>query len=448
MKNIDSLTFLQNITQPFRHVRGYGYEYLLPEGMEDVSNISGQSMRSPFVLCEDGMPLPGQHAQNICIWYSGGGHYNHWGRALYFSTSDNSDPNTNGKHYTLMRTKQNATEQSTPFPQRVHIVLSHSCNLWCRICREKYFSGPFMDMSLFDKIAEEMFPHVTELRLDSGGEILLNKDLPTILKKITNHRVPFFTSSNGMLLTPKKSRQLAESSLHHIQISLDSPVKNTLEWIRRGANFERIIQGVNHLVQARREVGRPFLITFHAAVMRENVRQLPDLVRLAHSLGVEGVTACHLFTHACMDINSSCYWNQPEYNDMLAETIELAKSLNSFFYGPQPFSSSDATPDTEAGFCDYPEHGTYINPDGTVLPCCVAPLMTFGNVREQSFASIWNGEAYRQLRDTYRTETPSFPHCKNCLAKKDNSKSYMSYFAPEHWPAVRQNITSINETSR
>lgn len=448
MRDVDKLTFFLEMTPPFRHVRGHGFEYMLPEGMEDVGNIPGQSMRSPIILCENGIPLLGRHAQNICIWYSGGGHYNHCGRALYFSTSDNSDPNTNGKHYTLMRTQKDELEENTPFPQRVHIVLSHSCNLWCRICREKHFTGPFMEMSLFDKIAEEMFPHVTELRLDSGGEILLNRNLPIILHKVTEHAVPFFTSSNGMLLTPEKSRQLAESSLHHIQISLDSPIKETLEWIRRGANFERIIQGVKHLVQARRDVGRPFLITFHAAAMRETVRQLPELVRLAHRLGVEGVTACHLFTHACMDINSSCFWNQTEYNDMLAETIEVAKSLDSFFYGPQPFSSHDAATDAEAGLCDYPEYGTYINPDGTVLPCCVAPRLALGNMNEQSFASIWNSGAYRQLRATYRTETPSFPHCKNCLARKDNSRSYTSYFAPEHWPAVRQRIATIKEANR
>ena len=95
MRDVDKLTFYLEMTPPFRHVRGHGFEYMLPEGMEDVSNIPGQSMRSPLILCENGIPLPGRHAQNICIWYSGGGHYNHWGQALYFSASDNSDPNTN-----------------------------------------------------------------------------------------------------------------------------------------------------------------------------------------------------------------------------------------------------------------------------------------------------------------------------------------------------------------
>lgn len=47
MRDVDKLTFYLEMTPPFRHVRGHGFEYMLPEGMEDVSNIPGQSMRSP-----------------------------------------------------------------------------------------------------------------------------------------------------------------------------------------------------------------------------------------------------------------------------------------------------------------------------------------------------------------------------------------------------------------
>jgi radical SAM protein with 4Fe4S-binding SPASM domain len=182
--------------------------------------------------------------------------------------------------------------------------------------------------------------------------------------------------------------------------------------------------------------------------MRENVRQLPDLVRLAHRLGVEGVTGCHLFAHAYMGIDSSCFWNQPEYDKMLAKTIAAAKCLNSFFYGPQPFSvpggASDITAESGPGLCDYPEYGTYINPDGTVMPCCAAPIHALGNVNTQSFAEIWNDHAYQLLRATYRTDKPSLSRCKNCLVKKDQSQDYASYFAPDHWQAVRKRIAAAS----
>lgn len=435
---LDTSLFPLELKPPFRHVRGHGYEYILPKWTEDYGNIPGQSMRSPFILCENGKPLWGRHATNVDIWYCGGGHYSQWGAGLYFAPSDNSDPNTNGKRYTVHMAQPTPTP---PLPQRVHITLSHSCNLWCRICREKPLGGPFMDLRLFDKIAEELFPTASELRLDSGGEILLNKDLPHILKTIAHYGTPFFSSSNGMLLTREKALLLAESTLHHIQISLDSPVAETLEWIRRGAQFDKIINNVKLLVQARRDVGRPFLITFHAAIMRENVRQLPDLVRLAHELGIEGVTGWHLFTQPHMDIGSSCFWDQTTYDEMLEQTIAVARGLNSFFYGPQPFAHRNTvTGNDERGYCDYPEYGTYIDPDGSVRPCCVAPFIVLGDLNKDSFMSIWNSETYERLRKTYRTDHPSLPRCKDCLTRRDTTAQYKSFFAPQHWTVVQQRM--------
>lgn len=436
---LDTSLFPLELKPPFRHVRGYGYEYVLPKCTEDYGNIPGQSMRSPFILHEDGKPLLLRHATNVDIWYCGGGRYSQWGAGLYFAPSDNSDPNTNGKRYTVHMVQP--SPDTHPLPQRVHVTLSHSCNLWCRICRDKPITGPFMELRLFDKIAEELFPTTSELRLDSGGEILLNRDLPLILKKIAQYGTPFFSSTNGMLLTREKACLLAESTLHHIQISLDSPVAETLEWIRRGAKFDKIINNIKLLVQARRDVGRPFLITLHAAIMRENVRQLPDLVRLAHELGVEGVTGWHLFTQPHMHIDSSCFWDQGTYDEMLEQTIAIARGLNSFFYGPQPFANHTADTGTaERGYCDYPEYGTYIDPDGTVCPCCIAPHIVLGNLRETSFASIWNGDAYKRLRRTYRTDHPSVPRCKDCLTRRDTTAQYEPFFAPQHWTAVQQRM--------
>ncbi|MDR1241380.1 MAG: radical SAM protein [Deltaproteobacteria bacterium] len=434
------------VKPPFRHVRGYGYEALLPEKFEAMGNIVGQSMRSPLEFCENGKALPVRHAQNIGIWYAGGGHYNHVGRCIYFSLPDNSDPNTNGRRYTVRAPKALSPQGGRPFPKRVHVVLSHTCNLWCRICREAPFSGPVMEMALFDKIAGECFAFATELRLDSGGEILLNNRLPSILRRAAEYGLPIFASSNGMLLTPKKARLIAESTVHHIQISVDSPVKETLEWIRRGANFERIKRGLRNLVRARKDVGRPFLISIHAAVMRENVRQLPDLVRFASELGIEGVTACHLFAHDCMGIDSSCFWSQAEYDDMRARAIELARSLDSFFYGPQPFAEA-AENNCIAGWCDYPEYGTYINPDGTVMPCCIAPNFPLGVMNTQSFTEIWNGERYEMLRRTYRTDAPSLARCKACLVQ-EHLQDYMAFFSPAHWEKVRRKMEASSHRAQ
>jgi len=56
---------------------------------------------SRLVIYEDGKPLGPAHANPEKIQRLGEGRYSHWGRRLYFSTSDNSNPNTNGRTYEL-----------------------------------------------------------------------------------------------------------------------------------------------------------------------------------------------------------------------------------------------------------------------------------------------------------------------------------------------------------
>lgn len=438
MKNSLKQNDTISLQPPFRHSRGTGWKAVLPADLYEIRNTVHHPYRSPLILLEDGKPLRKRFASGLGIHYCGAGAYNHL-EELYFSTSDNSDPNTNGKNYAV---KIEEKASGTPLPKRVHVVLSYNCNLYCRICRDKrYTAYPFMRKDLFQKIGEQLFPTASELRLDSGGELLLNKELPEILRIVSRYDLPFFSSSNGMLMNQKNARLLAESTLHHIQISLDSPVKETLEWIRRGSDFERVISGVKNLVQARKDVGRPFLITFHAAIMRENARQLPDLVRLARELGIEGVTGCHLFVHAITDPDSSCFWNQEEYNEMREKAIEVAREIDSFYYGPAPFTPKQAEIESKnAAYCLYPDHGVYIEPAGDVKACCVSPIYSFGNLDEQSFEEIWNGEKYRKLRETYLSDKPFLPHCKGCLNKNTAGESWQSFFSPEHWDYVKNRL--------
>jgi len=64
------------------------------EGDKETSNRSG------LMLFEDGRPLGPAHAVHDDIRKKGRGRYSHWTRGtLYFSTSDHSDPRTNGRTY-------------------------------------------------------------------------------------------------------------------------------------------------------------------------------------------------------------------------------------------------------------------------------------------------------------------------------------------------------------
>ncbi len=90
------------IQGPF--IRGDGLEWLLPlpEGDFGPSDDADAPARSRLILSEDGSPLS-PHAIHSEIVALGQGRFSHWGGWLRFSSSDGSDPNINGRVYSVDR---------------------------------------------------------------------------------------------------------------------------------------------------------------------------------------------------------------------------------------------------------------------------------------------------------------------------------------------------------
>ncbi|MGE5531681.1 MAG: hypothetical protein ACM3VW_06160, partial [Bacteroidota bacterium] len=74
------------------------YNYQLENGAPD-----DRITRSKLILYEDGKPLGPAHNAHIDTMENGLGRWSHWGtRSIQFSTSDNTDPRTNGRQYKIV----------------------------------------------------------------------------------------------------------------------------------------------------------------------------------------------------------------------------------------------------------------------------------------------------------------------------------------------------------
>jgi hypothetical protein len=69
---------------------------------KEFHDSAGARVVSGLVLLEDGKPLGPPHQMHEVIRNKGAGRFSHWGTGLHFSTSDNSDPRTNGRAYTMI----------------------------------------------------------------------------------------------------------------------------------------------------------------------------------------------------------------------------------------------------------------------------------------------------------------------------------------------------------
>ncbi len=79
---------------------GKAYYYPLPD-MAESADSSDAPIRSALVLLEDGKALSHSHSLHDDIRKQGGGRYSHWQDGILFASSDNSDPRSNGRRYSI-----------------------------------------------------------------------------------------------------------------------------------------------------------------------------------------------------------------------------------------------------------------------------------------------------------------------------------------------------------
>jgi hypothetical protein len=78
------------------HLRGNSFCTSVPSYL-----VSDRKGRSRLFVFEDDRPLTGPHAIHEEIETKGAGRYSHWGNWVMFSSSDNTNPLTNGRIYTV-----------------------------------------------------------------------------------------------------------------------------------------------------------------------------------------------------------------------------------------------------------------------------------------------------------------------------------------------------------
>lgn len=90
-----------------RPISGFGHEQChcwiagIP-GDWGPSDTEGASTRSRLRLFEDDVELGPAHALHADIRKEGGGRFAHWNGKLYFASSDNTSPVTNGRRYSVL----------------------------------------------------------------------------------------------------------------------------------------------------------------------------------------------------------------------------------------------------------------------------------------------------------------------------------------------------------
>lgn len=94
------LSIIREVNLPKPYLNETGHAYIGNLALH-VQSDKTKPQASMVEVYEDGNQLGPSHTLHDTIRRDGRGSFSHWGEQLFFSTSDNSDPNVNGRQYTV-----------------------------------------------------------------------------------------------------------------------------------------------------------------------------------------------------------------------------------------------------------------------------------------------------------------------------------------------------------
>ena len=238
-------------------------------------------------------------------------------------------------------------------------------------------------------------------------------------------------NTNGTLLNPRKGRQLVETGLDELRVSLDAADAKTFLLVRGKDYFNRIIKNVRAFtdMQEREGLDRP-LVSLWVTGLKETIEQLPAFVRVAHEIGVKEVYLQRLVffdeqaiglarpDQALFEQLSRDQWSHIEAAEKQARALGIKFNASG---ATEPGTSlKKACDDNPWSLCRRPWSVMYFTANGRALPCCIAPFAqrgyenyTLGDATQSTLQEIWNGPTYQAFREALNSDAPP-KSCQSC----------------------------------
>lgn len=252
------------------------------------------------------------------------------------------------------------------------------CNLKCVMCPYKDMTRPheMMDVDLFRKIIDEVYPYQGFIWLHNLGEPLAHPRFAELIRYVKSKGLPCGISTNATLLDERRSEELLASGLDKIILCMDGVTVETFEHLRAGASFEKVTDNIEGFLRRKRRTGkaRPQSIV-QLIFMKETEDQVEEF-RRRWTLLADRVYVKPFSTWA----------------EQVDRITDLSESRHR--YDPQHSTSEVRHP------CGYLWRNLVVTANGDVIPCCVDydARMVMGNVGEHTLEEIWHGERFRAVR--------------------------------------------------
>ena len=315
----------------------------------------------------------------------------------------------------------------------VSLQITESCMCRCVMCNiVGYFKTPMMPLHRILRTLEEC--GLLGIRLTDlfGGEVTLRKDLLHLFQHIRWLGMDSMFITTGYYLTPSYARQLLDAGVKRVVVSIDGSRPEIHDAIRQLPGiYDRAVRALKTLAAI------PEIETFASTViLSENLRDLPDLIRLTGRLGIRK----HEFFLPISGPVSSTLPRWPDaqemqtlFDEILPAMEKMARKLGvTIDFRPEirkwPISRGDAVAMIAEGQynlhaldpasrCHAPGHNLFITVNGNVYPCDMPSVIhkdrALGNLEGTNLLAIVTGDDMR----SFAAEAGHYSACRMCVGR-------------------------------
>lgn len=283
------------------------------------------------------------------------------------------------------------------FPSQIIVDATEVCNLECIHCphpefkRSEHYATRYLDVAIHTKMVDEVRQygqgHTQYIRYTSNGEPLVHPAIYDMLDYAVKNSGVFVTlTTNGTIMNEKRIEKLLASGLHMVDISIDAFLPETYAEIRRGGTLETTRANVLKLMEIKKRIGAATRIVVSFVEQPQNTGEVADFESYWKRQGADFVVIRRLHSAA---------------GGVSAIAMDMKQTQQSVDRKP----------------CLYPWERILLNPKGELAFC--PQDWSHGSVladyRTTTIREVWQGEAYRQLREAHLTnQYNAFPFCAQC----------------------------------